>query len=416
MTIVNYDWDELEDNIAEEYDDTGATVAEYTTEPNVFGNVLSQRREGQDSYYHYDGQGSALALTNANGSGIDTYTYSAFGEVILHSGGTVNPYQYCGTRGYYQDVETGVRDIRYRPLDSRAGRWLTKDPTYSNATLQQIGGNFTSHFGSSTRCGLFSYVLNNPLLFSDPAGLFEVRLQVDAFIPPAWVFFALGFDLKGDSRMVRSTPPGPSASRVTTIVNVEMEQCVANQRVITFNQTVLSPSTRRFYGLPFGVPLDQTLLGTYSSMVSAQRTGKCDVHVDIRTTATIPWLLAPGAPSIDWDFHFDLRAFEVVDISEGMNVSASISGRHDEFPAYEAYVNSYLVYSHTPKTTIFALFPPLDVNVGGRCAFGFSSWESKHASCCDCKGDSTDFKIRRYTWKHRLCPNYPQWWEYGHYF
>lgn len=46
MTIVNYDWDEDEDNIVEEYDDTGATIAEYTTEPDLFGNVISQRLGG----------------------------------------------------------------------------------------------------------------------------------------------------------------------------------------------------------------------------------------------------------------------------------------------------------------------------------------------------------------------------------
>ena len=41
MVAVNYDWDELEDNIDEEYDDAGIAVAEYTTEPGQFGNVVS---------------------------------------------------------------------------------------------------------------------------------------------------------------------------------------------------------------------------------------------------------------------------------------------------------------------------------------------------------------------------------------
>ena len=67
MTIVNYDWDEIENNIVEEYDDAGATVAEYTTEPDLYGNVVSQRRNGDDGIYHFDGQGSTLALTDVNG-------------------------------------------------------------------------------------------------------------------------------------------------------------------------------------------------------------------------------------------------------------------------------------------------------------------------------------------------------------
>ena len=32
MPTVNYDWDELEDNIVEEFDDVGATIAEYDAE------------------------------------------------------------------------------------------------------------------------------------------------------------------------------------------------------------------------------------------------------------------------------------------------------------------------------------------------------------------------------------------------
>lgn len=64
MTIVNYDWDD-EDNIVEEYDDAGTSVAEYTTEPNRFGNVISQRRGSQDSYFHFDGSGSTLTVTDA---------------------------------------------------------------------------------------------------------------------------------------------------------------------------------------------------------------------------------------------------------------------------------------------------------------------------------------------------------------
>lgn len=49
MVAINYDWDELEDNIDEEYDDTGNTIAEYTTEPQLYGNVISQNRTSAPS-------------------------------------------------------------------------------------------------------------------------------------------------------------------------------------------------------------------------------------------------------------------------------------------------------------------------------------------------------------------------------
>jgi RHS repeat-associated protein len=152
MPVVNYLWNPLNDNIAREFDDAGTVIAEYTTEANQFGNVVSQRRSGQDSVYHYDGQGSTLALTNANGDVTDTYAYSAFGEVTAHTGSTVNPFQYIGQRGYYWDQETGQCDIRHRQL-TQNGRWLSRDPL--------LPRTLSSHY---------PYVLNQPVSYIDPSG------------------------------------------------------------------------------------------------------------------------------------------------------------------------------------------------------------------------------------------------------
>src|SRR5436190_23677137 len=123
MTTINYDWDEIEDNIVEEYDDAGATIAEYATEPEQFGNVISQRRSGQDSCYHYDAVGSSLALTNASGDVTDVYAYSAFGEVAARTGSTVNHFQYVGQRQYFLDEATGICDIRHRTHSTKRSRW-----------------------------------------------------------------------------------------------------------------------------------------------------------------------------------------------------------------------------------------------------------------------------------------------------
>lgn len=155
MTIVNYDWDEDEDNIVEEYDDTGTTVAEYTTEPALFGNVVSQRRNGQDSVYHYDGQGSTLALTDSNGDVTDTYSYSAFGEVTAQTGSAVNPFQYIGKKQYYRDAQTGEYSVRRRDLSARFVRWLTHDPLGVLATATN----------------LYLYVRNCAITTIDPSGL-----------------------------------------------------------------------------------------------------------------------------------------------------------------------------------------------------------------------------------------------------
>jgi RHS repeat-associated protein len=153
MPIVNYLWNPLNDNIIREFDDSGTVIAEYTTESNMFGNVVSQRRNGQDSVYHYDGQGSTLALTDANGNITDTYAYSAFGEVTAQTGSTVNPFQFLGRKGYYHDFEAGDVDVRWRSLSTRQGRWISVDPLISDT----LNG--------------FLYVHNSPVNMVDPSGL-----------------------------------------------------------------------------------------------------------------------------------------------------------------------------------------------------------------------------------------------------
>jgi hypothetical protein len=65
-------WDEIEDNIVEEYDEAGVTLADYTTERDHFGNVISQRRNGDSSFFHFGDLGSTLAVTDESQNVTDT--------------------------------------------------------------------------------------------------------------------------------------------------------------------------------------------------------------------------------------------------------------------------------------------------------------------------------------------------------
>lgn len=173
MPVVNYDWDEIEDNVAEEFDDTGTTIAEYTNEPRLHGNVISQRRNGADSVYHYDGQGSTLALTNAAGDVTDTYANSAFGEVTERTGNTVNPFQFGGQKGYYRDEETGEYEVRRRPLSSKHGRWLSNDPLFALWQQSPLAVMTLTNrpLSRGLTFGGYLYAANNPIHFVDPSGL-----------------------------------------------------------------------------------------------------------------------------------------------------------------------------------------------------------------------------------------------------
>ncbi len=176
MAHVKYFWDEIEDNIIEEYDgDTGNTIVEYTTEPTLYGQVLSQDRGGQIRHYHYDGQGNTTELTDENGNVTDSRKYSAFGEVTASSGTTEFPYQWGATSGYYYETTTAFPQlIRRRPYGPGSGRWLSYDP-----------------IGREAGDNLFEYADSNPTNLVDPSGLAPIRCRCSCghphYVKHIWV-------------------------------------------------------------------------------------------------------------------------------------------------------------------------------------------------------------------------------------
>jgi RHS repeat-associated protein len=151
MSKTCFLWDPIEDNIVREVDGGGAPVAEYTTEPRHYGNVISQYRGGVEGQFHFDGQGSTLASTGDNQQVSDTFAYVAFGEVTGRTGTTKVPFLFTGERGYYT---AGHILARRREYDPATARWLSGDP---RGML-------------SVDVNLYSFARNNTLHFYDPSG------------------------------------------------------------------------------------------------------------------------------------------------------------------------------------------------------------------------------------------------------
>ena len=127
MGVTNYLWNPVTDALISEYDETGTTTVTYTQEPVQYGSVISQRRGGQTSYYHYDGLGDTRELTNASEVVTDTNMYDAWGVNVASTGTTENPFKWRGRVGYYHDGgdDYYVRARNYQPT---IGRWLSADP------------------------------------------------------------------------------------------------------------------------------------------------------------------------------------------------------------------------------------------------------------------------------------------------
>jgi len=154
MAVTNYLWDMESDNVLMESDEAGVTTAVYTHEPEQYGKLISQHRDGETSFYHFDGQGATRALTNPSQNVTDTYVYDAWGDEVDRTGATENPFQWIGGVGYYRDPETATYYIRARAYAPTIARWLSRDP---------IGFK-----GGSSN--LYEYAALSPNRFVDPSG------------------------------------------------------------------------------------------------------------------------------------------------------------------------------------------------------------------------------------------------------
>jgi RHS repeat-associated protein len=106
-------------------------------------------------YRLLDHEGSLTMTTDGSGNVTGTNLMGPYGETLSSS--TSDPYAYTGL---YQDTEYGGHDAWFRNLSTEQTRWLTPDP-YNGSYDPTNPQSFNR----------YSYVLNNPLGFTDPTGL-----------------------------------------------------------------------------------------------------------------------------------------------------------------------------------------------------------------------------------------------------
>jgi RHS repeat-associated protein len=158
-TVTTYLYDK--EAIILEYDQTGTVTARYRHGIGI-DEPLTKETSSQTYYYHADGLGSIVALTNASGNVVQTYTYDSFGNITTGLP-TSQPYTYTA-REY--DPETGLYFYRARYYDPKAGRFLKRDP------ISFAGGDVN----------LYGFVKNNPVNWTDPEG-FQTAFRVPAPAP-----------------------------------------------------------------------------------------------------------------------------------------------------------------------------------------------------------------------------------------
>ena len=123
---------------------------------DVNGVPLTMTYNGTVYYYTTNLQGDVISLERADGGSGAQYAYDAWGNIIAIMGtlAELNPLRY---RGYVYDQETGFYYLNSRYYDPAVGRFINPD-----AAIGQVG-NIKGN-------NMFTYALNNPVMYSDLTG------------------------------------------------------------------------------------------------------------------------------------------------------------------------------------------------------------------------------------------------------
>ncbi|NCP03637.1 MAG: RHS repeat-associated core domain-containing protein [Deltaproteobacteria bacterium] len=106
-------------------DGTTSVMSRYVHGPGT-DEPLALVKNGQSYYYHADGQGSVLALSDSSNSIIQRYKYDSFGALTaIQDTEFGNAYTYTGREW---DREMGLYYYRARYYDPMEGRFISKDP------------------------------------------------------------------------------------------------------------------------------------------------------------------------------------------------------------------------------------------------------------------------------------------------
>jgi RHS repeat-associated protein len=144
----------------EAWDISGSTPLMITDGPTSYvtgpgGLPVEQiAADGTVRYFSHDQLGSTTALTDADGTTAQRYSYDAYGQLTSATPTIENPFQFAGQ---LTDATTGLQYLRARYYDPSTGQFLSRDPLEGD-TLQP-----------------YAYANDNPTNDVDPNGMFSVK-------------------------------------------------------------------------------------------------------------------------------------------------------------------------------------------------------------------------------------------------
>jgi RHS repeat-associated protein len=153
------------------------------------------RAAGVVSYLYGDHLGSTSLTTNSSGGGEVRQLYHPYGTVRWSSGALPTDYTFTGQR---EDAAFGLIHMGARWHSLRAGRWLSAD-------------TIVPHPASPQALNRYSYVLGNPLRYTDPSG---------HWLETAWDVMMVAMDaafLAQDIQHYQDNPGAPGWEKAVVI-------------------------------------------------------------------------------------------------------------------------------------------------------------------------------------------------------
>ena len=150
------------------YDASGNLLAEADSEGvtryYIYGaGLLAMADTSGTMYcYHFDATGHTVAMTNSSKAIVNAYAYTPFGTIANQQEVVTQPFKFVGQFGVMTE-DNGWYCMRARYYDPETHRFISQDP------MGFDGGDVN----------LYAYALNNPVLFSDPLGLWTFSLGVN---------------------------------------------------------------------------------------------------------------------------------------------------------------------------------------------------------------------------------------------
>ena len=145
-----------------ELDENGALLRRF-----VWGQGLMAQIEADGTvyYFHHDGQGSTLSLSDTNSVVTDRWFYSPYGAVLNRTGTTETPFTWVGGHGV-RNESGDLYFMKARYYHAGLKRFLSQDP-----------------IGLSGGANLYAYCFGNPLFFIDPDGKCGTQNRLEFNMP-----------------------------------------------------------------------------------------------------------------------------------------------------------------------------------------------------------------------------------------